>query len=40
MDTVCMKAGSCPEIKLFIPAGDYNTPQHFVEQIQSVGEEK
>ena len=30
MNTVCMKDGSCPEIKLFIPAGNYNSPQHLV----------
>ena len=40
MNTVCMKDGSCPEIKLFIPAGNYNSPQHLVEQIQSAIEEK
>ena len=40
MNTVCMKDGSCPEIKLFIPAGNYNLPQHLVEQIQSAIEEK
>ena len=34
MNTVCMKDGSCPEIKLFIPAGNYNSPQHLVEQIR------
>ena len=28
MNTVCMKDGSCPEIKLFIPAGNYNSPKH------------
>ena len=32
--------GSCPEIKLFIPAGIYNSPQHFVEQNQSAIEDK
>ena len=35
-----MKDGSCPEIKLFIPAGNYNSPQHLVEQIQIAFEEK
>ena len=40
MNTVCMKDGSCPEIKLFIPAGNYNSPQHLVEQIQIAIEEK
>ena len=40
MNTVCMKDGSCPEIKLFIPAGNYNSPQHLVEQIQIANEEK
>ena len=40
MNTVCMKNGSCPEIKLFIPAGNYNSPQHLVEQIQIAIEEK
>ena len=40
MNTVCMKDGSCPEIKLFIPAGNYNLPQHLVEQIQIAIEEK
>ena len=40
MNTVCMKDGSCPEIKLFVPAGNYNSPQHLVEQIQIAIEEK
>ena len=40
MNTVCMKDGSCPIIKLFIPAGNYNSPQHLVEQIQIAIEEK
>ena len=40
MNTVCMKDGSCPEIKLFIPAGNYNSPQHLVDQIQIAIEEK
>ena len=40
MNTVCMKDGRCPEIKLFIPAGNYNSPQHLVEQIQIAIEEK
>ena len=40
MITVCMKDGSCPEIKLFIPAGNYNSPQHLVEQVQIAIEEK
>ena len=40
MNTVCMKDGSFPKIKLFIPAGNYNSPQHLVEQIQSAIEEK
>ena len=31
MNTVCTKDGGCPEIKLFIPAGNYNSPQHLVE---------
>ena len=35
MITVCMKNGSCPEIKLFIPSGNYNLPQHLKEQIQN-----
>ena len=35
MNNVCLKDGSCPEIKLFIPAGNYNSSQHLVEQIQS-----
>ena len=35
-----MKDGSWLEIKLFIPAGNYNLPQHLVEQIQSAIEEK
>ena len=30
-----MKDGSYPEIKLFIPAGNYNLPQHLLEQIYS-----
>ena len=34
-----MKDGSCPEIKLFIPAGSFNSPQHLVEQIQIAIEE-
>ena len=40
MNIVCMKDRSCPEIKLFIPAGNYNSPQHLVEQIQIAIEEK
>ena len=40
MNTECMKDGSCPEIKLFIQAGNYNSPQHFVEQIQSAIKDK
>ena len=40
MNNVCMKDGSCPEIKLLIPAGNYNSPQHLVEQIQIAIEEK
>ena len=40
MNTVCMKDRSCPEIKLFIPAGNYNSPQNLVEQIQISSEEK
>ena len=40
MNTVCMKDGSCPEIKLFIPAGNYKSPQHLVQQIQIAIEEK
>ena len=40
MNIVCMKDGSCPEIKLFIPTGNYISPQHLVEQIQSAIEEK
>ena len=39
MNTVCMKDGICPGIKLFIPAGTYKSPQHLVEQIQSAIEE-
>ena len=34
-----MKDGSCPEIKLFIPSGNYTSPQNLVEQIQSEIEE-
>ena len=34
-----MKDESCFEIKLFNPAGNYNSPHHFVEQIQSAVEE-
>ena len=34
MNTVCMKNESCPEIKLFIPVGNYNSPQHLVEFIK------
>ena len=34
MKTVCMKDGTCPEIKLFIPEGNYNSQQYFVEQVQ------
>ena len=30
MITVCMKDGRCPEINLFNPAGNYNSPQHLV----------
>ena len=40
MNSVCMKDGSCPEIKLFIPVGNYNSPQHLVERIQIAIEEK
>ena len=40
MNTICMKDGSCPEIKLIIPLGNYSSPQHLVEQIQSAIEEK
>ena len=36
MNTVCIKDVRRPEIKLFIPAGNYNLPQHLVEQIQAV----
>ena len=35
MNTVCMKDGSCPGIKLFIPDGIYNSPQQLVEHIKS-----
>ena len=35
-----IKDGSCHEIKLFISEGNYNSPQHLVEQIQIVIEEK
>ena len=35
-----IKDGSCHEIKLFIPEGNYNSPQHLVEQIQIEIEEK
>ena len=40
MNTVCIKDGSCPEMKLFTPTGNYNSPQHLVEQIQIAIEEK
>ena len=40
MNIVCLKDGSCPDIKLFIPAGSFNSPQHLVEQIQIAIEEK
>ena len=40
MNTACMKDGSCHEIKLFIPSGNYNSPQHLKEQIQSAIEDK
>ena len=32
--------GSCPEIKIFIPEGNYISPQHLVGQIQIAIEEK
>ena len=40
MNTVCMKDGSCPEIKMLIPSENYNSPQHLEEQIQSAIEDK
>ena len=40
MNTACMRDGSCPEIILFIPSGNYNSPQHLIEQIQSAIEDK
>ena len=40
MNIECMKDGSCPEMNLFNPAGNYNSPQHLVEQIQSATEDK
>ena len=39
VNTGCMRYGSCPEIKLFIPVGNYYSHQYLVEQIQSAIEE-
>ena len=39
--TLCIRERwNLSEIKLFIPAGSYNPPQHLVEQVQIVIEEK
>ena len=40
MNTISMTDGSGLEINLFIPAGNYNLPQHLVGKIQSAIEEK
>ena len=33
VNTVYMKDRSCPEILLFIPSGNYNSPQYLLEQL-------